>query len=131
VTNVSDNMAKYMKARRTKNLAAAFDRLGGKCVVCGATEDLEFDHIDPSTKLANVCDSAAFGDQRFWAEVVKCQLLCPSCHQAKTAREQGWTTGHGRGRMYDNGCRCRECRDAKRDYMRVWRVKRRAQLAAA
>jgi len=24
--------------------------LGGRCVRCGATEDLEFDHIDPSTK---------------------------------------------------------------------------------
>lgn len=27
------------------------EALGGRCVECGATERLEFDHRDPSTKL--------------------------------------------------------------------------------
>ena len=29
--------------------------LGGKCVRCGATEDLEFDHVDPSIKVFAGC----------------------------------------------------------------------------
>jgi hypothetical protein len=31
--------------------------LGGRCVRCGANEDLEFDHIDPSTKVFAVTEA--------------------------------------------------------------------------
>lgn len=62
--------------------------LGGACVVCGATEHLHFDHIDPTTKRFNV--SARVRDTRIAdliEETLKCQLLCRDCHAPKTAVE--------------------------------------------
>ncbi len=42
-------------ARRQQYIQEAKDHLGGKCVWCGSTDDLEFDHIDDALKLDNVC----------------------------------------------------------------------------
>lgn len=41
----------YNKAWKQARRDRLIEMLGGKCVRCGATEDLEFDHIDPSTKV--------------------------------------------------------------------------------
>jgi hypothetical protein len=30
------------------------EELGGECVVCGTKEELEFDHVDPATKLFTI-----------------------------------------------------------------------------
>ena len=71
------------------------ERLGGRCVRCGYASDLrglQFDHIDPSTKIKNISSYLAHG----WAqdgglkpylrvELQKCQLLCATCHAIKTA----------------------------------------------
>jgi 5-methylcytosine-specific restriction endonuclease McrA len=89
--------------------------LGGRCRVCGSTERLQFDHIDPSTKRTS----------RFWAlrmcriidEIVKLQLLCWRCHRDKTLDErEGRTWPHGPS--HDDGCMCGGCRlvDALRAY---------------
>ena len=60
------------------------EQLGGKCVHCGALDRLEFDHIEPATKSFNISS----GYHKKWAvlqeELSKCQLLCNSCHIAKT-----------------------------------------------
>jgi 5-methylcytosine-specific restriction endonuclease McrA len=40
----------YIKAWRAARRAELIEMLGGRCVRCGAVEDLEFDHIDPTTK---------------------------------------------------------------------------------
>ena len=77
-------------ANRNAHKQFLFDYLGGKCVSCGTTENLEFDHIDPNTKRFNV--SKVIPDtppetpltQNVWEEVDKCQLLCKSCHRKKT-----------------------------------------------
>jgi 5-methylcytosine-specific restriction endonuclease McrA len=58
------------------------------CVVdAGATEGLEFDHIDPSTKEFTIS-----GLSRAWdvlvTEAAKCQLLCRPCHVAKGAEDR-------------------------------------------
>jgi 5-methylcytosine-specific restriction endonuclease McrA len=62
--------------------------LGGRCVRCGSTEDLEFDHIDPTTKWFPV----GAGMSRAWdvlvEEALKCQLLCPPCHREKGAKDR-------------------------------------------
>lgn len=81
----AEYMRSYVKARRHQRRAELIEMLGGKCVRCGATEDLAFDHIDPSTKRFVVGSSMS----RAWAELVaearKCQLLCPPCHREKGA----------------------------------------------
>ncbi len=77
------SMNDYMKRRWGKRRAAAVASLGGKCVICGTTDKLEFDHIDPTTKVASIARASSFSLVRFDAEVAKCQLLCVDHHKAK------------------------------------------------
>jgi hypothetical protein len=88
------------------------EMLGGKCVRCGSTEDLEFDHIDPSAKRFAIGAELS----RAWAELVaeaqKCQLLCRKDHVAKGAEDRP-TLNHGTYYVYwYYGCRCPECKAA-------------------
>lgn len=76
-----------MKTRWVKRRLSAISRLGGECVHCGTNENLEFDHIDPKTKLASIARASSWSEKRFWEEVDKCQLLCVDCHKAKTKAE--------------------------------------------
>ena len=63
------------------------EKLGGKCVECGCTEALEFDHIDPSTKSFNIAAGYTKPKEVLLAEVAKCQLLCNKCHIEKTKKD--------------------------------------------
>ena len=67
--------------------------LGGKCVRCGATEKLEFDHIIPANKSYTIASNiTCFSLEELILEVDKCQLLCRPCHIQK-GRENGDFTG--------------------------------------
>ena len=67
--------------------------LGGKCVRCGTTERLEFDHIKPENKSYTIaCNITSFSLEELILEVDKCQLLCRPCHIEKS-RENGDFTG--------------------------------------
>jgi 5-methylcytosine-specific restriction endonuclease McrA len=68
--------------RRQKRLQEMRDKLGGKCVKCGTTESLQFDHKDPRTKCFNVSPQDSW--EKTLPELYKCQLLCSSCHLEKT-----------------------------------------------
>lgn len=63
------------------------------CVDCGTTNVLilEFDHRDPSSKLASV---AKLMVNRRWprvlSEIEKCDVRCVNCHRRKTGREFRW-----------------------------------------
>ena len=52
------------------------------CIKCGAKENLELDHIDPSKKLSHRIWS--WSEQRRLDEIAKCQILCETCHGEKT-----------------------------------------------
>lgn len=69
---------------RERRRAWALERLGGVCVVCGCSDRLEFDHIDPSSKLFSVSQGYMKAFTLLEAEVAKCQLLCRPCHSKKT-----------------------------------------------
>jgi hypothetical protein len=76
---------------------------------CGATEGLQFDHIDSRTKIANISEVTNWRLYRFLAEVDKCQLLCGpgGCHQDKTTCDlypTACTSGEGRWK-----CECDLC----------------------
>lgn len=73
----------YRQARRAKAKAS----LGDVCVKCGSDENIEFDHIDPSTKLGSIASMIDSKKEVFWTEVRKCQLLCRDCHVIKTRNE--------------------------------------------
>jgi len=67
--------------------------LGGKCVRCGATERLDFDHIIPADKSYTIGSNiTCFSLEELILEVDKCQLLCRPCHIQK-GRENGDYTG--------------------------------------
>ena len=68
--------------RRKERLQRMKDELGNKCVKCGTTENLQFDHIDPKTKCFNVNPQDSW--EKTLPELYKCQLLCPPCHLEKT-----------------------------------------------
>lgn len=66
----------YQEKRRLERLAMARERLGGGCVRCGATDNLDFDHIVPGTRARKISEATNWSMERFLAEVDKCQLLC-------------------------------------------------------
>lgn len=106
----------YMNAYYAKRMSEAVASLGGACAVCGTTEQLEFDHIDPSTKIDCVTSLAMRSRKLFFAEVAKCQLLCKEHHIEKT-RAEGSLKGrppqpikHGTEWAYKrHKCRCELC----------------------
>jgi 5-methylcytosine-specific restriction endonuclease McrA len=77
-------IAKYNLNRYNKRKAEAIEILGGECIVCGSTEDLQFDHIDPSDKSFTLGKLWSASQEKFLEELTKCQLLCFLCHMAKT-----------------------------------------------
>lgn len=128
-------MAQYMKDRRNRRRDQCYQILGNVCSICSSTEQLEIDHIDPSTKSFTLSGA---GLDTAWntilVELAKCQLLCKPHHIEKTVREnlgrEPWNKGlrvdtmtpigdvsHGTMRKYNQFlCRCDECKLAKKQY---------------
>lgn len=104
-------MRTYIRVRKHARRQRLIEMLGGCCVRCGTKENLEFDHVDPSTKRFSVCA----GLTRAWDELVeearKCQLLCRPCHIAKGAKDRP-EPAHGLYRYWYWACRCDVCRAA-------------------
>jgi 5-methylcytosine-specific restriction endonuclease McrA len=106
------------------------------CVVCGSTEALEIDHVDPDTKDPRLKEGAGYrvfswrrGIRE--AELAKCQVLCYAHHLEKTLREdrERRPLEHGTLAMYSSGtrgCRCILCRWVKRVYMSNYHAEQRA-----
>lgn len=79
-------MREYMKNRWKKRRANAIHLLGGICVNCGTTENLEFDHVDASYKDFSISRASSYSEERWLKELEKCQLLCHTCHLAKSSK---------------------------------------------
>jgi len=82
--------------RRARNSAYKKNRkfaVGG-CVHCGLVIDesnhpeFDWDHIDPATKLYNVCQMSLHSIAMIAREIAKCQLLCAECHSIRTNTEK-------------------------------------------
>lgn len=116
--NSNFQLDKYYKRKQI-----GLDALGGKCAVCGAGHDLEFDHIDPQTKEFTITNGFTKPLEVFMAEVRKCQLLCHEHHKGKTKKEQT-VDMHGTWGQYRNRkCRCVVCKAFVSKYMREHRLK--------
>lgn len=70
------------KTRHTERLAAA--RVNG-CADCGTHEDLNFHHLDPSTKSYDVTQMVNRSAVAFEAELAKCVVVCVTCHKRRHA----------------------------------------------
>lgn len=119
----------YFKKRYRKNLDRMIEMFGGKCVKCGSTDTLQFDHIDPKTKICNVSDLVTSSLDAAIEEAKKCQLLCQSCHTIKTASELGRTLARGtHGTLsayrYCGPPKCDACLEANNEYARKWKFER-------
>lgn len=110
----NEYMKGYMARRYEKRKVAGIKALGGKCA-CGATENLEFHHIDPSTKLFNLNTSPGRSEKDWKAELAKCKLLCRECHMKQHGAKHGTRAGY-------RYCKCELCRAAQREYM--WRYRK-------
>jgi 5-methylcytosine-specific restriction endonuclease McrA len=118
-------MAEYMKKRCAERRAKAVQQLGGKCVRCGSTENLEFDHIVAGSYEQRSNGRHAmmwtFSEKRLQEELKKCQLLCHDCHLAKTKENNEYAVPwnqvneHGTEAMYCKGCHCESCKDARHE----------------
>jgi hypothetical protein len=62
--------------------------LGGKCVGCGETEKLQFDHINWRTKSFPIAKLMCVSQEKAREELKKCQLLCHSCHVIKNRSDR-------------------------------------------
>jgi hypothetical protein len=82
---------KWRAERREKGIAY----LGGKCVKCGSTEDLNIDHKERAHKVSHTIWSWSWERQK--VELDKCQLLCVTHHQEKTKQFQEHCQGEENG----------------------------------
>ena len=81
------------KIAMRENRAHYVGLMGGKCVKCGTTENLEVDHINPEDKTLRISSMWLRKHDRIMEELDKCQLLCGDCHKQKTREEKDRTKG--------------------------------------
>jgi hypothetical protein len=97
----------WIKARRTEWMASK-----GPCALCGSSDNLEVDHIDPVLKTMDPRNIWSRRKETREKELENCQVLCSSCHKEKTSL---WRLpDHGTIGRYQNGCRCEDCKVARK-----------------
>ena len=123
----NEYMADYMLQRYHERRKRAIALLGGKCVRCARTQDLEFDHKDPDSKEFDIFSLWSCAEDRFLDELSKCQLLCEKCHSTKSTLERGQTPArgtHGTLSAY-RYCHCVLCRAAKSKHSKEYQSKKK------
>jgi hypothetical protein len=119
--------ASYQLARYHRWRNTAIEVLDGACVHCGSTENLEIDHKDRAQKSFSIGKLWSVSQEKFDAELAKCQLLCEKCHRAKTSSEVG--VDHGAGTQGKRGCTCVKCKAKRKEYSQSYRQASLTQLA--
>ena len=82
---------KRQREWKQKRREEGIKMLGGHCVDCEETDGLEFDHVDPRTKLFEMTDIWSRSYAIRVAEILKCVLRCSSCHLTKTLKDRSTT----------------------------------------
>jgi hypothetical protein len=88
--NYNEYQRNYQIKRYHARRAESLEMLGGKCVECGSTDELEIDHIDPATKKLEVSRLWGVSRERWLAEIAKCQILCKPHHIHKYISNEEW-----------------------------------------
>ena len=97
--------------RSQANRAELIKMLGGKCIVCGSEEDLEFHHKDQTTKSFTIGAALRGSREERIAEAKKCELRCRDHHLDCHAAPHGST---------NKRCKCNLCLEARRTYNANW-----------
>lgn len=111
----------YYKTKYKDNKTKALNLLGNKCVKCGTTERLTFDHInrDRTNRKFIISQMLCCSWDRIEKELEKCQLLCISCHAYKSLDERGTKYKHGSLYTYIKlKCKCELCYTRMSEYNR-------------
>ncbi len=77
------------EAQKPRRDYAAAVKLEAGCADCGMrsehSEIYDFDHRDPSKKVASVATLITKGTwEDFLAEIAKCEVVCANCHRIRT-----------------------------------------------
>jgi hypothetical protein len=79
---------KDVKERHSKNIKIIQEeKLKRGCACCGYRENafaLDFDHLDPNSKVEGVSRMSSRNIKKIKEEILKCQVLCANCHRIKT-----------------------------------------------
>ena len=125
----NEYMKEYMLARYHRRRAEWIEKLGGRCDVCGTTENLEFDHLIASDKkfdVAKILNSAS--EVKLESEMIKCHLLCRKHHLEKSiASGDTNSVEHGGGLTGKKNCRCELCAPLKNAYNKEFKRKKRSK----
>jgi hypothetical protein len=111
----------YERERKRLWRIKAHGLLGGKCIICDSTDNLEFHHKDPKLKRFNLARAYSRRWESQIEEILTCELRCDNCHKLAHAAI------HGSFRKYANGCRCSECVSFFRDKNRARMAKYRSE----
>ena len=115
----SNKAAIWHLNRYYARLAKAIEYLGGVCIECSTTEQLEFDHVDPTEKEFTVTEIMLHADGKLYTELDKCVLRCKPHHLERTRRQKG--VPHGGGLSGKGRCSCELCRAKKAEYNQNYR----------
>lgn len=99
------------------------------CADCGGLDNLQIHHLDRTTKVDHKVFS--WSEARRKEELAKCIVVCHGCHWGRH-REEGMNRPtkhideiHGTTYGYRRGCRCEDCKEAKRKYNRWYESNKR------
>jgi 5-methylcytosine-specific restriction endonuclease McrA len=129
-THYNEYMKEYMLARYYRRQAEWREKLGGKCDVCGTTENLEFDHLVASDKALEIAKILTSGsNDKLAREMAKCHLLCKDHHLEKSiASGDINNVEHGGGLTGKKNCRCKLCAPLKNAYARELRRNKKQSI---
>lgn len=113
-------MNDYMKRRYNKRRIAVIEQFGGQCSRCISKDELQFHHIDRSSKTMTIAKTASLSESRWQEELAKCELLCADCHR----KHHKSNHPHGDVKRYWRGCKCELCKQANAEYSRRYRSTR-------
>ena len=131
--NYNEYMASYMLKRYHIRRNNAIEPLGGKCVLCGSSENLELDHKDPKDKAFSLAKLWSCAEPKYLEEIAKCQLLCRTCHEEKTINDLGFKRAKGNHGTISTHryCRCNLCKEAWNKYGREHKAKKKLKCPSA
>lgn len=76
---------------KAEKLAWMREQKNVPCMDCGQSYPyyvMDFDHRDPTQKLALVSRLVGWGWDRLRAEVAKCDVVCANCHRERTHQQR-------------------------------------------